>query len=322
MKIFFKFIKGVGLGFFSYSFLLLDAYMLAKKNGNELVTNLSEWTFGHTLGWSDYFTTFPTTSEEGEVYSEGNSETSKRFTVAEYRKAMSEVFVYQPRILEAATARMAEFGLVEGEYLAVFVRRGDKFLGESAYIESQYYAQRLLAKMGNKKALFVQTDDFRVYEELHHIFTMINSRYDEKDKIRILTTCPSTKLGFFYSKTDVSQGRSIQHMMPDGSSVIDTRHLQYLKATPQQKPITEYTADEMREHVEEFLIGIIICQRAAYVCLDHMSNVSRFIAYSHPRGHEAILAIEDMNLNIPRYDYTEETYITNPRYHSIYNGYI
>jgi hypothetical protein len=59
-----------------------------------------------------------------------------------------------------------------------------------------------------------------------------------------------------------------------------------------------------------------------------MSNVSRFIHFSHPRGKEAILAIEDMNINIvenvsliPKYQYTEDKVIRNPRYHSIYNEY-
>jgi hypothetical protein len=84
----------------------------------------------------------------------------------------------------------------------------------------------------------------------------------------------------------------------------------------------------MREHVEEMLVGIIVCQGAEYIVLDHMSNVSRFIHFSHPRGKDAILAIEDMDIHIvdnvpliPKYKYTEDKLIRNPRYHSIYNDY-
>jgi hypothetical protein len=132
----------------------------------------------------------------------------------------------------------------------------------------------------------------------------------------------------FFTPLDMTKGRSFSYQH-NNKRYVYSQNLQYLSTNLPQKPLMDYTNAEMREHVEEMLVGIIICQTADFIVLDHMSNVSRFIHFSHPKGKVAILAIEDMGIQIKegvclikRYDYTEDKLIRNPRHHSIYNDYI
>jgi hypothetical protein len=291
--------------------------MICKQQGVKLYLNSADWTFAHTLGWSDYFTTMAekTESPVPEIAIEG--EDIRLFTVTQYKQAIKELFEFQPHLLEKARILQKELGL--DRYLAVFIRRGDKLLGESLFIHMNYYAQFALEK--NPTTIFVQTDDYRAFLEFKYIIHSVNK------SIRVLTTCPETKFGMFFTSFDIEKARPAFYLY-NNITYKFSNNIEYLSTNLPQKPLVEYTNVEMRQHVEEMLVGIIICQRADFIVLDHMSNVSRFIHFSHPRGKEAILAIEDMNINIvdnvpliPKYKYTENKVIRNPRYHSIYNDY-
>jgi hypothetical protein len=312
------FLRKGTLGFFSDTFRLLETYMVCKRDDKKLYLNSSDWTFGHTLGWSDYFTSMSETTDEPLTETAVDGEHIRQFTVAQYKEAMKELFVYQPYLIEKAERLIEQIRLKN--YVAVFIRRGDKLLGESLFIPTRYYVERALEK--NPEAIFVQTDDFRAYIEFRQILHSINPA------IYVITTCPSTKFGMFFTPPNLNEGRYMLYNGP-GYKLENAQNLQYLSQNIPQRPLIEYTKDEMREHVEEMLIGIIICQRARFVVLDHMSNVSRFIDFTHPQGKEAVLSIEDMNIKltehihlIKRYDYDEDKLIRNPRHHSIYNDYI
>lgn len=291
--------------------------MICKHQGVTLYLNSAEWTFAHTLGWSDYFTTMAEkpVNPVPEIHIGG--EDILIFTVAEYKHAIKELFVFQPHLLEKARDLQKELGL--HTYVAVFIRRGDKLLGESLFIHMQFYAKSALEK--NPSTIFVQTDDYRAFLEFKYIIHAINNT------IRVITTCPETKFGMFFTSLDIEKARPAFYLH-NSITYKFSNNIEYLSTNLPQKPLVDYTNAEMRQHVEEMLVGIIICQKADYIVMDHMSNVSRFIHFSHPRGKEAILAIEDMNINIvdnvpliPKYHYTEDKVIRNPRYHSIYNDY-
>jgi hypothetical protein len=313
------FLRKGTLGFFSDAFRLLESYMVCKQKGVKLYLNSSEWTFGHTLGWSDYFTSIAEKPEGGplpEIAIDG--EEIRQFTVAQYKQSIKELFIFQPHLLEKARALQIELGL--DRFVAVFIRRGDKLLGESLFIPVQFYAQLALSK--GPTAIFVQTDDYRAFLEFKDIIYSINT------SIRVITTCPETKFGLFFTPLDITKGRSFSYEH-NNTRYVYSQNLQYLSTNLPQKPLMDYTNAEMREHVEEMLVGIIICQSADFIVLDHMSNVSRFIHFSHPRGKAAILSIEDMDIQITegvslikKYEYTEDKLIRNPRHHSIYNDYI
>jgi hypothetical protein len=311
------FLRKSTLGFFSDAFRLLENYIICKHQGVKLYLNSAEWTFAHTLGWSDYFTTMAEKPESPVPEIAIDREDIRLFTVAEYKQAIKELFDFQPHLLEKARDLQKELGL--DKYIAVFIRRGDKLLGESLFIHVQFYAQRALEK--NPSTIFVQTDDYRAFLEFKYIIHAINNT------IRVFTTCPETKFGMFFTPLDIEKARPAFYLH-NNITYKFSNNIEYLSTNLPQKSLMDYTKDEMREHVEEMLVGIILCQGAEYIVLDHMSNVSRFIHFSHPRGKDAILAIEDMDINIvdnvpliPKYQYTEDKLIRNPRYHSIYNDY-
>jgi hypothetical protein len=311
------FLRKSTLGFFSDAFRLLENYIICKHQGVKLYLNSAEWTFAHTLGWSDYFTTMAEKPESPMPEIAIDREDIHLFTVAQYKEAIQDIFNFQPHLLEKAFNLQKELGL--DKYIAVFIRRGDKLLGESLFIHMQFYAQRALEK--NPSTIFVQTDDYRAFLEFKYIIHGINNT------IRVLTTCPETKFGMFFTSLDIEKARPAFYLH-NNITYKFSNNIEYLSTNLPQKPLVDYTKDEMREHVEEMLVGIIVCQQAEYIVLDHMSNVSRFIHFSHPRGKDAILAIEDMDLKIvdnvpliPKYKYTEDKVIRNPRYHSIYNDY-
>lgn len=292
--------------------------MICKHQGVPLYLNSAEWTFAHTLGWSDYFTTMAEKPESPVPEINVGREDIRVFTVAQYKQAIKELFVFQPYLLEKARDLQKELGL--DKYIAVFIRRGDKLLGESLFIHIHYYVQVALEK--NPNTIFVQTDDYRAFLEFKDIIHSVNNT------IRVITTCPETKFGMFFTPLDIQSARPALYLH-NNTTYKFSHNIDYLSTNLPQKPLVNYTNVEMRQHVEEMLVGIIICHGADFIVMDHMSNVSRFIHFSHPRGKEAILAIEDMDLKIienvpliPKYQYTEDKVIRNPRYHSIYNNYI
>jgi hypothetical protein len=50
---------------------------------------------------------------------------------------------------------------------------------------------------------------------------------------------------------------------------------------PKKKSVNIYTSDEMREHVEEMLVGLEICLRSRYLATDYQSNVTRYLVVNH-----------------------------------------
>jgi hypothetical protein len=309
-----RLINNCGLGFFCDSLRVLEGYMYCKKRGIPFYLNSDKWTFGN---WFDYYTSFgDAVAPEGTEQINPWDDKDKSFTVAEYRKEIADHLSFQPRLIAAADDIIKTLG---SNPVAIFIRRGDKLLAESVFIHTDFYVELALSK--NPSAVFVQTDDFRAFETIHNAITRRNP------SVFITTTCPSTKFGSFYDKLDMSRGKGSQYRVSSGF-ITNTENLQYLSSNREQKPLTEYTKEEMKAHVEEMLVGIIVCQRIPIV-LDHMSNAGRFITFSHTMGRAGISAIEDMNIFIngevpllPPYNYTEDTYITNPRFHSIHNGYI
>jgi hypothetical protein len=316
----FKLIRNGYLGFFSDAFRLLHTYMVCKKNGDDLYITSSNWNFGR---WNDYFTTLK--ENPGLTLPDINWDRpeDRQFTVRDYKQAIQEVFVYQPHIHQRVEATLQSLGLAgkEDSTVAIFIRRGDKLLGEAVFIPTEFYVKLALSK--NPQNIFVQTDDYRAVQEVQILVKNLAPH------VTVYTTCPPTKFGMFYESLNISKAICTNYNV-NGQNIVNDTNVQYLRTNIPQKALMDYTYDEMKEHVEEMLTGILICQRAKWVVLDHMSNVGRYIVFSHPQGRESILAIEDLNLTInasstrlmPPYQYTDDKFIRNPRFHSIYNEYI
>jgi len=305
-------------GFFSDSFRLLQTYMICKLNNVKLYIKSEGWPFLHNLGWNDWFTTLDTTDKQlPDINCDDSSD--RRFTVLDYKNAIKEVFMFQPYLHELADKVTNQLELGDS-YVSIFIRRGDKLIGESIFIPSYIYVELALSK--NPSVIFVQTDDYRAVEEVRELVRQKN------ENIRVVSTCPQDKNGFFYYPIGTHQLRSFQYNLENGTSLTLNDNVKYIESTPPQKHILKYTKEEIKIHVEEMIVGLILCQRSRYLVLDNMSNTSRYLIFSHNLGKDGILLLEDLNLAIaenirllPAVDYSDDKYISNPRYHCIHNNY-
>lgn len=299
---------------------MLMSYMVCKKQGIPFTIDSREWIFTHDKGWHDYFTTL----EESPVYDilpqiNWDKSDDRQFTVAEYKKAMKDIFVYQPYFYELAEKVSKELGLGD-DYTAVFIRRGDKLLGESVYIPTEAYVH--LALSTGASTVFVQTDDYRVVEEIRSIIA------SNGFSTRVVTTCPPNKHGHFVFPVETSKVVTMQYQDENGNQYVNSQNVDYLNATTRQKPLMEFTKEEIKAHIEEMIVGMILCQRSKNLVIDHTSNVGRYLHFTHPGGRDALRIVEDLDIMIsptirllPRISYRDEEYITNPRYHCVHNNY-
>lgn len=269
-----------GYGFFSDTFRILMAKLLTDKSNLPFFLDDSDWLFSCEKGWSDYFTTLkgqtglhpadiPVLTEE--LYND-----KCLFTVTEYRQAMKDLYELQPWLLERVETTMTSLGLVADEYAAIFIRRGDKCVSESVVIPTQAYVNQVLSHSPDVKMIFVQTDDFRAVEEVRALLP---------PGIEVVTTCPPEKLGAFV----------FAFQPEDGTEIPCQRNLDYLasyEGLARQRIVADYSKEEMKEHVAEMLVGLELCKRAKGVSLDYLSNTSRFLTFSHPKGREGVWNLE------------------------------
>ncbi len=299
---------------------MLMGYMICKKEGDPFTIDSHEWTFTIDKGWHDYFTTLEESTTYGTLpHINCDRPDDRQFTVADYKKAIREVFVYQPYLHEMADKVSKDLGL-GSDYTAVFVRRGDKMLGESVYIPTESYVE--LALSTGATTLFVQTDDYRVVDEIRSMIHVQNPN------IKVVTTCPPEKHGHFAFGVETSVIRTTQYQDQNGNKFLNNQNVDYLNATRRQKPLMDFTKDEIKANVEEMIVGMIICQRSKKLVIDHTSNVGRYLHFTHPGGRDALCIIEDLNILVsptirllPYVSYKDDEYITNPRYHCVHNRY-
>lgn len=315
MQMEFKLPDNIYMGFFSMTLIMVYNYMVCKRDGLPFYLNSAEWVFAHDKGWNDYFTTFAEKPEGPVEAFYKHPPGDKEFTVREYKDAMREVFVFQPHLLEAADQTMKRLGM-DGPFTAIFIRRGDKLLGESVYIPAELYVRRALET--NPSAVFVQTDDYRCVLEVTQMIQAVNPA------IRVFSTCPSWKLGHFAKPVEECAVVSTSHRLPDGRTIVNNLNAQYLQLTPRQKPFAEYTKPEIKEHAEEFLIGMILCQRGEHVVIDNTSNVGRYLGFTHP----SVKYVEDLRYCItegvpllPAIPYKDDQLITCPTGHAYHSNY-
>jgi hypothetical protein len=189
MSIVFRLPKYDG-GFFCQIWKLISKYLVAKQFNLSFNIDDSDWMFKHTNGWRDYFTTLntinSTTILEQPIYIDIEERYTDSFTLNEYRDALKEVFQFNTIIKERFCKTLEKYNLTEKNYDAIMIRRGDKMYGESKYISTEQYVNKLLEK--NIKKIFVQTDDYNAYKE---VCNLVNGRAE------VFTTCPEDKLGCF-----------------------------------------------------------------------------------------------------------------------------
>ena len=275
MYLSFKLRKNDG-GFFSQIWELMAYSIFARINNLDFVIDDSNWLFRHTHGWHDYFSSYTiqntTTPECFEVLPKYMI---NHFTLNDYRQELQKQFRLNNTLNHLLHNTMNSLSLVDGEYDAIMIRRGDKMYGESQYISTKVYVDRILEK--NPKKIFVQTDDYNAYKEVCEL----------AKGVEVFTTCPNTKFGSF-----------VFNYNPEVGSTVSKENNDYLVSLQniQQKTVNTYTSNEIKEHTEEMIVGLQICLRSRFLCIDFQSNVTRFLTVSFPK-YENLLSIENLVLD-------------------------
>jgi len=234
-----------GGGFFSVFFFLCNAYLRAAQEKIPMFISHNDWTYTHTHGWHDYFTTLELSSlQSGGVRTRHMAVSEQReFPLAMYTECISAIFQLRPHLIENANRIIESLG---PRYTAVFVRRGDK-----SRETKDISVDKIISTIHlDDSPLFVQSDDFTVVEEFR----------SRLPRHRIVSTVFPYKRGSYHSK----QFRAECNRKEKGSSW-DAK-----------------TREEIRAETEEMLVGMYICAHATECWTDKTSNVGRFLALWSP----------------------------------------
>lgn len=264
MSLVFKLQKNNG-GFYCQIWKLVSNYLYSKKHNLKFYVDDTEWMFKHNLGWRDYFSSLSLLSEnsiEHPIQYELNVEDKRlhKFTLNEYMNAFKEVYILNNDMIELYNKKKL---LLPENYNAIMIRRGDKMYGESNYIETSSYVNKLLDK--NNADIFVQTDDYSAFEEVRNL---VNLHHNNK----VLTFCPPEKRGAFVFNFAPTVGSKV--------SDLNNKYILDLSAI-HQKSVNQYSSNEMKDHVEEMIIGLQLCMNSNYLVTDLQSNVTRFLFCTH-----------------------------------------
>lgn len=252
-------------GFFSQFFFTINHYMYCKKHRINFTLDSSDWTFSYKNGWTDYFKSFDLDF--------GNATTNERYghgtvlenvSYKEYGEVLKEVYQYNDFIQSKIDEKMKELKLINGEYDSIFIRRGDKLLCESRFIETEEYIKKMLEKSPDCKTIFLQTDDYQSYLDI--------TQYIETHglDINVLTLCPPNLFGFTMSGIEFYKNPSdFKENQPYIDKIRDMN--------VQNKIIFDLDKEEMLDHMITFLLGVDIVLQSNICITDYSSNVARFI---------------------------------------------
>jgi hypothetical protein len=199
-------------GFFCMFFIMCNAYIASKKLRSPFYINSSDWGYRWMRGWHDYFITLKTAPLIPKLVNpvEIDSQHVVRFykpdfPLQEYVNAIHELFVLKPHL----TARVnALVETLPPDFIAIFVRRGDKLIEEAKYIPVTDILKHI--PYSESSTFFIQTDDYSVVEEIQSILP----------KTRIVSTVSPTKRGaFLYRQRSANQVREETEEMLVGLSV-------------------------------------------------------------------------------------------------------
>lgn len=251
-------------GFFSQFFFTINHYLYCKKHRINFTLDSSDWTFGIQHGWTDYFKSFDLVFENGTTFGGcyGHGKVLEDVPFYDYANILREVYQYNDFIQSKIKEKMEQLQLTAGTYDSIFVRRGDKLLGESIIIETEEYIKGVLEKNPECKTIFIQTDDY-------HCVLDIQAYLQGRD-IRVVTLCDKNLFGFTMNGTEFFERES--------GFIENQPYIDKIRAmNKQNKPIFDLNKEEMLEHMVTFLVGLDIVLQSNLCMTDYSSNVARFI---------------------------------------------
>jgi hypothetical protein len=273
---------------------LVGHYLFAKKNKLALTIVDDAWLFKHKLGLKDYFdsldTHTPDKAYQMPVFHIGTDDERiniNRFTVKEYQEGFAFVTKLNKNMEEKKQAVMNKLGLVEGQYDAIMIRRGEKIYCESYYIDTKDFITKLAERKTN--TIFVQTDDYNGYLETVEEAKKIDPN------IKVITTCPPTQHGIVNFKQARERLDSLYYNKMS-NFVSEEKNKEYCQETLNKigKSVEEYTPEEVQAHAEESIIGLEICSLSRFLCMDLQSNVNRYLFLKH-NNIDNIIIVESKN---------------------------
>ena len=155
-------------GFGSVFFFMIQAYIYAKKNGNDFRIKDDGWIYTYDKGWHDYFDSLHDYDPAVKYDEIRHSSHNKNYdipdhTFQEYSDAVQEVFKPVRSIQDMAKRTIKS---MNGPYVSIYVRRGDKVAEGTAEMDSADL-DTVIKSTGIKSGnVFVMTDDYSVVEEI------------------------------------------------------------------------------------------------------------------------------------------------------------
>jgi hypothetical protein len=198
-------------GFFALFFIMCNAYIASKKMRSSFYITHSHWYYAYNDGWHDYFTTLkkppliPRLIDPIRVGCDLGRFYKPDFPLQEYVTCIRELFKLKQELVTRVNVLVES---MPSDYIAVFVRRGDKLKEEAKYIP--FIDILKCIPHSETSTFFIQSDDYGVVEEAKNILPNAN----------IISTVPSTKRGsFHYTQRSRQQIREETEEMLVGLSV-------------------------------------------------------------------------------------------------------
>jgi hypothetical protein len=237
-------------GFFSVFFFLCKSYIYAKNTNQQFYIHHNEWGYDGGKGWHGYFTTlecYPGNPQATYWIKHGNMPCNiPTYSLTEYIECIPEIFILQPELLHIVETYIDE---INGPYIAIYIRRGDKY-AESAFISESDILSKVV--MSDCNTIFIQTDDYSVVECIRNLLP---------DK-KVLSRVSVNKHGHYQNKIYLQNARDTNPYKDEARAFNDTK-------------------DNSIDTVE-FLTSCIISMRAKACWVDYSSNVGRFLKLASP----------------------------------------
>lgn len=277
-------------GFYSEFFFALNNYIYCKRNKINFKLNTDNWVFKTKYGWTDYFENIDLKFyNDDEVTNNltkkhGDYDKSNVYKLIDYKNEIPNFYVYNETVKTEIKNTKYNLNLKTNDYDAIFIRRGDKLVGESKYINEKEYLDLLLEINPYCQKIFLQTDDYNCYLNLQKLLL------DKELYIELITICDKNMFGSFNTKKYKDEISNNQYRQDNGSYLENNKEL-----ISKQKPIHEMNNEEIYKHVMDMLIGIDIVLNSKYCVTDYQSNVSRFIKLAHNNSNNVTNVLDRYN---------------------------
>jgi hypothetical protein len=280
--------------------LKLIHYLHCKKHKINYKTINENWPYTFKDGWTDYFEDINLNFDKNKCKDintkilNGLDYKFEKFALREYVNIIPEYYKYNKKTEKYINDIKQKLGLIDKEYGAIYIRRGDKLVDEIKIISADKFVDLLLTKYPECKIIFVQTDDYNSYLELkNYVHNDLKKTY-----INIITLCPETSFGSIANsgyKNILKSNKKF--ILKEGGKIPENNEYVEKIKNNLSKPISDMNSEEKYQHTMELITSVDICINSKYCVCDYKSNVSRFIKVAH-KNFNNVFDINNMDSQI------------------------